>query len=282
MLLALRPTDSFLECCVPHNLLKCHTDDYATLDFCLDDNIALLGDAQGIFNSDFYWKFISAPGKLEYFEFMLKNANDIEIEPVLDFMNHSAGYICTDELVRLLIQQTLLAGKRSIFSSLTIAPRLRQEISREIKKLIRGGLDCSRMFHLDNLYLGRFQVPVFEEVLSWKNGFKIAVRYACKNNGDDIETNVVRLTSICLLNNIGFDLPGDLRPVVLIALTEIFSKQVTGLDKTITLKDLGKTFDAAKLISPPSSFHKAVAEIIVSPEYAELVSAFEFYADNEN
>lgn len=116
--------------------------------------------------------------------------------------------------------------------------------------------------------LGAFEILIYTEILSWKNGSDLVLKYLHSENEEDcLVTHTVRLITICLYNNIAFDMPASLRPRILTAIADI-------IDKVEVYSLLKKTFEASEPIPAPSSFHTAVAETISSDDFFDLLDGF--------
>lgn len=264
VLLTLMSSEELIDCYGPRNLLNPFSAEYAMLDYDLADNIKLLDGEI----TTAYWNFVSIPRRLEYFEHMLKHANDDDIVCAMDALNQCAGLICTDKTYRLFIKRCITSGAKDIYGGILPDSYLQKEINGEIGSLFKSGVDFSMSFELDPnqpFFLGTFQVRIYNEILSWENGVDLVL--GCLHSANEEDSSVsytIKLIVICLYNNIGFDMPTTWSPLILDAICCI----VEHSDVTWRLR---ATFEACKSIPAPSSFHAALAETISSQEYFELL-----------
>lgn len=269
LLLALTPNQSIepLDIFYSHDLLKTDSLDYAKLDFGLEKNISLL--KVGFFP---YWNFITVPKRIEYLEHLLDSPSAEDARLGLDLMSSEVFKIGTDQLYRKYIKCSIINGQNSISGIWSSSPVLLNEIAKEVMRLLQSGIDYSKMFAeaSGNYYAGSLRSIVFQAVLSWKNGFALALQYirnSIKTNAEiNDEAIIVYFFKICIVSNFGFDIPSRLEHLIFAALKELVEE---------CKLEIGSISKACKLDPIPSSFHRAFAETIASPECAALLTNYQ-------
>lgn len=253
------PNDRFY----PQDLLTTDSFDYAKLDLSPEENISLL--KVGFFP---YWNFVTVTKRVEFLEHLLDMRSVENVELGLKILPNEVLNVFTDQLYRMYIKFSIINGVDSINGACSKGHLLENEIEKEVAHILQTGVDCSKMFSdtFGSYFAESPRSVVFQTVLSWENGFDLVLKYLrpCIESSDE-ESVIVLLFKICIVSDIGFDVPMHLVHLIFVALDELVDELELDIDS------ITKT---CKLDPIPSSFHRVFAEILALPEYAALVSRY--------